>query len=259
VYRPAFAPGLGVSIDYYEIDIDKAIGTVNAQDIADRCFAGNQNFCNAIERGLDANGLEVITQLNNSPFNFETLSARGLDLEASYKFGLDSLVKSWKGDLAIRFMGTRYLERTPDNGIDPATDTSGQNSNIGTPDWLARFQAAYNLDRLSITATGRAISDGVYDNTYIVCESGCPASSALTRTVNQNHIAGAFYLDANMSYKFGQSDSNFFLSVTNLLNKDPVIVASGPGGGAHIVPATNTGLYDFLGRVFRVGVRLNFN
>jgi iron complex outermembrane receptor protein len=260
VWRPSFAPGLGLSIDYYEIDIDKAIGTVSAQDIADRCFMGNQRFCDAIVRGLNENRVEVITQLNNQPFNFEKLTARGLDVEASYRLSLDKLVSSWRGDLALRFMGTRYLEKTPDNGIDPAIDRAGENSDGGTPDFLYRIQAAYSLDRFSLTLTGRGISSGVYDKSFIVCSTDCPESTAHNRTVNMNSLAGAFYLDANLSYKFGASGNQvFFVSVTNLMNRDPVIVAQGPGGGAHIEPSTNTGLYDFLGRLFRVGVRLNFD
>ena len=67
-----------------------------------------------------------------------------------------------------------------------------------------------------------------------------------------NHIDGAFYLDANLTYKFhiGESaDAEVFLNVRNLANKDPVVVAMGPGGTTFNAPPDNPSLYDVLGRV----------
>ncbi len=45
VYQPAAVRGLGISLDYYDIEIEDAISMVTAQDIVDRCFDGNQTFC----------------------------------------------------------------------------------------------------------------------------------------------------------------------------------------------------------------------
>ncbi len=110
------------------------------------------------------------------------------------------------------------------------TDRAGQNTNGGPPDWRYRLSAAYTLDQLTVQFTGRGISSGTYDNTYIECTSGCPASSALNRTINTNHIDGAFYLDAFIAYTM-QTDSmrnQIFFKVNNLTDKDPVVVGLGP-------------------------------
>ena len=48
---------------------------------------------------------------------------------------------------------------------------------------------------------------------------------------------------------------NLFLTVSNMFNKDPPVVASGPGGFPYASAPTNPGLYDVLGRMFRAGVR----
>jgi outer membrane receptor protein involved in Fe transport len=48
-----------------------------------------------------------------------------------------------------------------------------------------------------------------------------------------------------------------FLFVRNLLNTDPVLVGNGPtGNNTPAYPQTNRNLYDVLGRVFRVGIRM---
>ena len=257
VVQPRLIPGLGFSVDYYDIKIKDAIGAVSAQTIVDRCFEGNEAYCAAITRGTAPGGASVITQVNVSPFNFAQQRARGLDLEASYRIRLADLVPTWDGTLNLRFMGTRYLENYVNNGIDPATDSVGQNFGDGPPKFLYRLQATYHGGNTIINLTGRGISAGTYDNSFVECESSCPVSTITHRTINNNHIPGAFYLDASITHTVntGKVETEFFFNVTNLLNKDPAIVAWGPAGSAYGNPSTNAGLYDFLGRVFRVGAR----
>lgn len=50
---------------------------------------------------------------------------------------------------------------------------------------------------------------------------------------------------------------DLFLSVSNLEDKDPPVVATGPGGFPYASVPTNPVLYDVLGRTFRAGVRFS--
>jgi outer membrane receptor protein involved in Fe transport len=154
-------------------------------------------------------------------------------------------------------MATRYIENYTNNGLETPTDTVGQNSSGGTPKWLYRISASYSNDAITATLTGRGISAGVYDNSFIECVSSCPTSTVDHRTINDNHIDGAFYVDLALSYDFGiaGAETQMFFNVNNLFNRDPAIVASGPAGSAYATPATNQSLYDLLGRTFRVGIR----
>lgn len=255
VLQPRFIPGFAMSVDYFDIKLKDGIGTVAAQTIIDRCFDGVAAYCSAIVRG--ANGFGTNLQIFESPFNFATQRARGLDIEASYRLGLDQLAGSWNGNLTLRAMATRYLENSVDNGLDAPSENVGQNAPGGTPKWLYRVSASLDVDPVTLTLTGRGVSSGVYDNAFVECTSACPASTATNRTINRNRIAGAFYVDMSMSYGFdiGGAESQIFASVTNLFNRDPAMVASGPAGSAYATPATNQSLYDLLGRTFRVGVR----
>jgi outer membrane receptor protein involved in Fe transport len=93
----------------------------------------------------------------------------------------------------------------------------------------------------------------------VECAADCPISTADNRTVNNNYVAGAIYLDASLAYKFGSVDgiaSEVYLNVRNLTNRDPVIVAPGPGGFAYEAPPANATLYDTLGRTYRLGFRV---
>ena len=259
VVQPSFVPGLGFSIDYYDIKINEAIGAVSAQTIVERCFEGNAAYCAAVTRGTAPGGASIITRVAVSPFNFSQRHARGLDMEASYRFTLSDVVADLPGTMAVRAVATRYLKNYEDNGIDPPTDTVGQNLGDGPPKWLYRVSATYTADPWTVVLTGRGVSAGVYENAFIECASACPRSTTVNRTINDNHIDGAFYVDASFTYDINDfSGTQVFVNVTNLANKDPAIVAYGPAGTAYGNPSTNQGIYDFLGRVFRVGVRFKF-
>jgi outer membrane receptor protein involved in Fe transport len=115
------------------------------------------------------------------------------------------------------------------------------------------------MEKFGFNLTGRGLSAGVYDNSFVECTSACPVSTVKNRTINSNRISGAFYLDASVTYRFELKSAKMeaFLFVRNLLNTDPVLVGNGPtGNNTPAYPQTNRNLYDVLGRVFRVGIRM---
>lgn len=255
VLEPTFLPGVGMSIDFYDIKLKDGIGSADAQTIIDRCYEGVEQYCAAIIRGPNPFGTNL--QVFESPFNFATQRAKGIDIEASYRTSLDKFSSTLSGDLTLRAMATRYIKDYADNGLETPTESVGQNATSDPPKWIYRFMASYSNDPITVNLIGRGISAGVYDNSFIECTSDCPVSTVDHRTINSNRIAGAFYVDANISYDFSAfgEQSQIFFNVRNLFNKDPAVVAPGPAGSAYATPATNQSLYDLLGRVFRVGLR----
>ena len=249
VLQPTFLRGFAMSVDYYNIKINGAIGSVAAQTIVDRCNQGVQAFCTAVVRGPNAFGNNL--QVFESPFNFAVQKAQGIDFESSYRTRIGT------GNFTLRGMATRYIKNYFDNGIDAPTDTVGMNAPGGTPKWLYRAQASYDVDDFNITLIGRGVSDGVYDTGFIECTSGCPTSTVTNRTINDNRIKGAFYIDTSITqeFKMGGKEMQLFFAVSNLLDKDPPVVAPGPAGSAYATPATNQSIYDLLGRTFRIGAR----
>ena len=250
VFQPYFLPGFSASVDYYDIEIDDAIDSLDAQTIIDRCAEGVDQYCDAIVRGPNEFGTNL--QIFESPFNFASQKARGLDFETSYRTAVGP------GSLILRGIATLYLENTVDNGLDPAVDIVGENSDGGNPEFLYRMTASYQDGPLRLNLIGRGISSGTYDNSFVECTSACPESTATARTINTNRIEGAFYVDASVyqGVSMGSSELTLFLSVSNLFDKDPPVVGSGPAGSAYATPATNQSLFDLLGRTFRIGARI---
>jgi outer membrane receptor protein involved in Fe transport len=258
VLQPTAIPGFSASIDYYEIELAGAIGSLSAQEIVDRCFEGNQVYCDAITRGTAPGGAQVITEIAISPFNLAERVNRGIDLEMSYRVPVAGLFGAGDSELQFRLLGTRFLENFIDDGIVEPTDTAGQNTGDGPPDWIVRASVAYLAGPVSTTLTARGVSDGVYDNSFVECTSGCPASTSTNRTINDNDIDGQWVFDLNLSYEFMDSSEmsgEVYLNVKNLLDEDPPIVGYGPAGSAYGTPSTNPTLFEQLGRAYRLGVR----
>ncbi|MCX7283515.1 MAG: TonB-dependent receptor [Novosphingobium sp.] len=257
VLTPQFIPGFAMSVDYYKIDLSGSIDSLTAQTLVDQCYLQQiAAACTFISttggRGVTTPGLAV-TSIEIKPTNFVSLETSGLDIEASYRREVGP------GNLSLRALASHAIELTTDNGVTLQTNAAGQNTG-GLPSWTYRFTAAYDFNSgFSIQGVARGVSGGVYNNNYIVCTTDCPLSTADRRTVNLNSIPGAFYFDMNASYNFEVAGvkTQAFISIRNLTNKDPVLVGNGPtGNNTPAYPQTNRALYDVLGRVFRMGLRI---
>jgi iron complex outermembrane receptor protein len=266
VFQPSFIPRFSASVDYFRIAINDAIGSAagagKGQNIIDLCFSGLTQYCSALIRGGPVvNGVSQITFLNQTVFNMAYQKETGVDIAANYSMPVDEIFSKLNGNLSLKVLVTKTFHDIQITGVpgDLPKDLAGTNSANGPPKWRFMANATYDFDPFSLTLTGRGLSAGKYDNSFIECTSGCPTSTAQNMTTNNNHIAGAFYMDANLTYKFKfkGTDSQVYFNVRNVFNKDPAVVASGPSGTTFTTAGDNPTMYDVLGRMFRVGIRFD--
>ncbi len=259
VLTPSFLPNFNFSADYWSIDIDGAIGAIQSQQIFDLCYQGLSQFCSFISPDPSTlSALPANYTIVNSPVNLASQKATGIDFEASYRFSLGDLVSSWPGNVDVRYLSTHYIKNVTDNQVAPPIDQVGS----GIPKWNHNLTATYTNNGFRWALTGRLISSGVLDPTYVECAAGgCPASTLNNPTVDDAHQPGAFYLDTSLGYDFSKAsgaDFQVYFNIQNLLNKDPPVVPLPLTG---LVPyfsvQTNPSLYDVLGRNYRLGFRLN--
>ncbi len=251
VFQPTFVPGLQASVDYFNIDIKDVIGTVGRQEVPDRCFRGETEFCQFLV--FDANG--ILSIVKTQPTNFIKQVNRGVDLEASYRTPVDVLLDGVGGNLSLRILATRYLKQLQDNGTGIGIINTVGGGNVRK--WKYTASLTYDLDPLRLNLTARGFNKGVYNVTNIECVTGCPVSTTTNVTQNINALPGAAYFDLTLRYGFMRNDiaeADAFFSVRNMMDKDPAIVAQGPAGTSHSTMPCNAGLYDCLGRVFRAGI-----
>lgn len=261
VLAPRFIPGLTASIDYFNIKLDDRIGTIGVNDVLELCFVAQvQSFCDSVEINTDP-ALPPYT-VHIWPINYASTKQEGIDLDVTYRIPLGDISGGIPGNLTVRGLATHYIRSYTDDGFSPPSDVAGVNWSGGLPKWSYRFDVNYAVDSWRLNLMGRGVSSGKISNEFIECTTNCPVSTLANRTINNNRIAGAFYVDGSVSYSFkaGGADSEVYLSVRNIFNRGPVII---PLGGPNTAVTTseqvqtNTSLYDVLGRAFRFGIRLN--
>jgi iron complex outermembrane recepter protein len=244
VLQPRMLPRFTAAVDYWDIELKDAIATLGTSTVVNECLTGATNLCQYVHR--DSAGL--ITNIDLVPVNLAEQNARGVDLEAAYRFDLGN------ADLSLRALHTRFLESSSFSGIQGAAWSD--NLGVGTPDSRSLVSATYTRAKFSATLAARSMSDRVVSNNNIECTSGCPTSTTLNPTIEDNHVDGYTYLDFGARYDFTDQVQGY-LSIVNLLNEDPAIIANGQGIGSQQRNLNET-FYDLFGRVYRLGVRINF-
>lgn len=257
VFSPQWLQGFTTSIDYYDIDIKGAISLLTIQEFVNRCYEGNQEICKFVFR--DAGG--TINRVELKPANVLSQTTKGIDFEASYQVPLEDLVDSWNGELSLRGMATYVMElKTIDQQkITEGAGVNADNAGLGTSSFIApklRYNATliYTNNPFTAALTFRGIGSGKYNDSLIACTSGCPTSTAERPTIDTNYIAPVSYLDLSLNYQLPGYNSEVFLVVENIANKDLPSIAGSLTTG-FILGSGAFNLYDSLGRSFRAGVR----
>lgn len=235
VLTPTHIKGLSISADYYDIRIRDAISQLGAQNVMNRCQAGQLEYCSQILRNSSTG---LISQVLNPVLNITEARTRGIDLEVALRHP----VQLFGGDesIALRLFANRMLESstTGISGIKVnRTDQTGATG--GAPLWQANMSLAYWRGPLQVTLQQRVISPGRF-------------SAAYTPTVtDQFEVARRAYTNLRTSWKFGPPTGvTAFLQVSNLFDQDPP--RAGLWGFGGTIP-TNETLFDVLGRRYVVG------
>ena len=256
VLSPRFLPGFQASVDYYNIKLKGGIEAPGNQQIMDFCFRGVTSFCQYIVR----NAADQVTDILGLSVNFGQQTRKGIDIEARYRIGLDSIVSGWSGNLSLSALGTHAIS-SRSNSFGIVHESAGENSGTyGSADanWRWLLTAAYENEPLAMNLALRTVSGGVYNNDFIECTSNCPAPTVAHPTIDNNHIPGKNYVDLGFRYKFSQAGQDeagieLYAKVNNVFNVDPPQIAS--VFGTPTDPTFNGALYDVLGRTFYIGVR----
>jgi iron complex outermembrane receptor protein len=250
VLSPSWFPGFNTSIDYYRIGLKGGVGSESTQQEMDTCFAGNQEVCKLIT--FDAN--KQPTAILSTKINLASIVTDGFDFESSYRTSLDNLFPGLPGDITLRSLATHASKFITDAGIAkvPLVESAGVNGgNLALWKWLG--SQTYSTDRWSATLTEHYISSGVLSKAYIQCTTNCPVPTINNPTITENSVPGAFYLDVGGTYNL-TPETQMYFKIDNVTNLDPPTVPSNQFN----VNGSNPGLYDTIGRYYRIGARLAY-
>jgi iron complex outermembrane recepter protein len=249
VFTPRFAPGLSVSVDYFNIKVDDLISSFGAENTLDACYEFNDAAaCGRINRN-PANGALWLGGGNVDDLNINIggLKTSGVDLNLNYT-GLD--VGSW-GSLSFNLTGTYMLEIVTDPGAEgfPEFDCAGLFagncvSSLTTavnPELRTRFRIGWETPwNVDLALTHRYIS--------AVDQQGAAAARI------DRHMGAESYFDLFGSWTVTDM-AQVRLGINNVTDNDPSINASvGTTGNGNTYPQ----VYDALGRYIFGGVTVKF-
>jgi iron complex outermembrane receptor protein len=240
IYQPSWFPGLSVSVDYFKIDIADVITALTVQQVVDGCFGATTEFCSLITR----NPAGVITSVTTPTFNLAALESEGVDVEVNLTKRLADISEGLSGNFTLRALATYTSKLATTNGA-VTIDRAGDLGTTGTPHWIGTLTAIYDNGPFELLAQERYIGPGKYD-------------AALTSAqLADNRVKAVFYTDVTARIGLGEGKlrPQLFLTVNNLFDRDPPIT---PNGAVTTPRAANGFRYDFVGRYFTFGTRVQF-
>jgi iron complex outermembrane receptor protein len=243
-----WASGFRASVDYYNIKIKDAIGSVNSAEIMQRCASGDQQYCAFITFDNSVYGIALVrtSLVNNQAFNTD-----GIDLEMSYRVPPISFIP---GRFEVRYLHTwvnKYEEVEPDG---TTLDRVGS-LQAGISRHTGNLGITYAQGRFAGNLQARWTSKVIYDATlWDPTQDGYNPASG--NSINKNMFPSAVNFNLSAQYNLLESEGRrlqLFGVVNNLLDKDP------PAGVSVInFNNGNWNPFDVIGRSFRAGIRFQY-
>lgn len=149
VLRPRFAAGLALSIDYYDINIRRAISTAEAQDVANNCVDQptlDNVFCAALTRDSTTGGIDSFVV---QPQNVASFRTRGIDFNLGYAidpsdFGVDTYI----GTFALSLVGNR-LDRLTTIPT-PGAEQIDERTTVYAPKWQTNLDLTWTFNGIKV-------------------------------------------------------------------------------------------------------------
>lgn len=242
VIRPEFVPNLQLTVDYYNIKIENAIGSFGGglQSVITACNADmslDNIFCVPLRNRTPDGQLYDVPLLNA---NIAKMEASGVDFRLDYRHNLGA-----SGDLSYFLAGTYLLNSITQgspivNPVDCAGYIGGGSCSTANPTWRFTQRLTWDMEKLQLSIRHRFIGS-VKDGRF----AGAIASGAPTPRLAVPETGTVNYFDLSASFAV-QENATFFANIDNLLDRDPPFYLY------------ERETYDAIGRRFTVGFRANF-
>ncbi|MEM9669544.1 MAG: TonB-dependent receptor [Pseudomonadota bacterium] len=261
-----------VVIDYYDFEIEDAVGDLSGEAIASACVdlpSTNNQFCDAVQRNPSNGG--AISGFTSGNINLAVLEARGVDFDVRYAFDVPSYGGRDLGSIQASLVGTRFIERSTESdpiiaqtiaGItDPVqqefeitnqefvSDLLGTNDNLlaigSTPELIFTLGLNWELGKWNVGWTGRfedsvanftnaALNDvEIIDGVVVVSDNEGLADPSQLFTGN------GFEQDINVNYEVSEK-FGVYGGIANFTDQEPFL-------GSLIRPVSPRGRFFFVG------------
>lgn len=252
VVTPSFLPGFSASVDYFNIELDNAVSSLDPTTTLNSCYNDNlASACSLINRN-PANGSLWIGSgfIEATNINIGGVKTSGVDVNVSYGFDLADVGAPAYGSVGLALVGTWVDKLESDNGLGQASSVEdcagyyGITCGVPNPEWRHRLRAAWNTPwDVSIAGTWRY---------YSSVEYGSSLGTSPARL--DGELEAQNYFDISADWQITDTVSGR-VGVNNVFDRDPPLTYSGDTSKNG---NTYGQIYDTLGRFLFVSVTANF-
>lgn len=229
VYSPSQVEGLDLSLDYYKIEIEDAIGGLGGQTILDFCYKTGV-YCDRIQRAPVSHG---IAQVVNTPVNSGGILTEGLEGSIGYRFPatdfglfkfsvnanhIKEFVKSQPTPTGVRKIDV----------VDADSALSGGEF-ASFPDLKANLRLNWTYGDWTAAVTGHVIShftekcSDYLDGTLLsLTNMGlCSYPNYDDNSESRNNVGSTTWWDVQVGYNFTGLNTQLTVGVRNVFDRPP--------------------------------------
>ena len=265
VYQPSQIDGLMVSLDYFDIVVEDAIGNVPAATTLEQCLeAGTDAFCSLIQRGPDGSLTFFPREeafIATAAANIAEFGTTGVDAQVQYTLDMSD----W-GEVNFNYNATFLTSfdttTLPGTASFDCAGWYGQSCGNPNPEYRHNLVTTW-VSPYDFTASlvwrfyGESELVGSVDNGFIA--DGATGGITKADPGIATDLNSISYLDLTMFYDLTENVT-LRAGVNNLLDRDPPVVTTfgTPGTGTNVEANTIAGVFDAGGRFMFMGVRATF-
>lgn len=232
--KPRFAPGLSLTVDWYQITVHDAIASQSATQILNLCAQRGGIFCDLVTRDTSTG---AITNLLQGVQNLAEIKTSGVDSTLRYEFSNDL------GRFAA-VLDTSYLESFKTTSPNPVGGAAivderagkGDQPRATYPHWKGQASFSWTGGQWNALWRGRYIG----------------STTDVANAVKDSKTKAIFYNDLEGGYQFDKRDASISVGVSNIFDKAP------PASYANAPINYDIYTYDARGRFGYVRVSAKF-
>ncbi|WP_169338314.1 TonB-dependent receptor domain-containing protein [Colwellia piezophila] len=237
VYQPSFVDNLQISVDYYNIDIKGAIGTISATLAVDNCYKSDNKSDPSCEGLIRSSTDFTVSELVNTTINAASEEMIGIDFGVNYQF------EAFNANFDLDW-DTAYLDEY-NVTLNGATNTT---SFAGYVTGGESGAGSYNKIRSNISLTMRKDDWSATYNLNYISDSDVQdhAADALVTSIDAytyHHISASYTVSEQLG---------IYAGINNLFDKQA------PYYSSNIDQNTDPFTYDLIGRRFFVKASYTF-
>jgi outer membrane receptor protein involved in Fe transport len=244
VWTPESVPNLTMSLDYFRIHMNNAIGSISPGSTSTQtlCEAsgGTAPYCSLYQRPLsfsDRSPANYPTRIFALSLNTASIRTEGFDFETDYSFEMSDLVSGWAGSWQAR--GLLSYQPVLQSVAFPGAAVV---KTIG-PKTRATMFLTYTLNDWTIGLQDRWMSS-------------FGKASQIGQVYEQPEVGSYNSIDVNITraFEMGGTDLSAYFVVQNALNTVPPLYISSANTGYDPMAINGESI---MGRYFTIGIRAN--